>query len=202
MRVYEEDTQITRESAPDRRFFLYQSKEGAVRSVKGYRGSGEPLARRALPVYDARLVTNLVFSPSPGLLLDPFAGAGGIALEALATGWRVLTIDNDPSLRFGLAALGADHILGDAAFLLLAGGSVDAVATEPPYHPAALSAVVHAFREMRRVVKPGGKIAMLSSQQQASALRSFQGESLELQADVAIDRKGPPTVVLLWEKAT
>src|SRR2546426_5436530 len=40
VRVYEEDAQFARESAPDRRTFLLTTNEGEVRLVQGYRGNG------------------------------------------------------------------------------------------------------------------------------------------------------------------
>src|SRR5262245_281380 len=73
VRMYEEEPEAMREQAPDRRVFLFESAAGEVRPVKGYRGDGKPLSRRALPVYDARLLVNLVHSPRGGIFLDPFA---------------------------------------------------------------------------------------------------------------------------------
>ncbi len=45
-RVYEENAAELRERAPDRRTFLIETGDGMLREITGYRGSGEPLARR------------------------------------------------------------------------------------------------------------------------------------------------------------
>ena len=132
-RIYEEDNERIRALAPDQRFFLLETRDGQVRTVKGYRGDGSALSRRGLPVSDARLLVNLVFRPSRGRLLDPFAGTGGIVIEALESGWQVLSTDVDKTLRHGLKSVGSSHFVADASYLPFANESVDAVATEPPY---------------------------------------------------------------------
>ena len=139
--------------APDRREFLFETSDREVRAIRGYRGSPGSLTRRALPVPDARLLVNLVARGSPGVLLDPFAGAGGIVIEALEAGWRVISADADPAVRHGLAWLGAAHVVADARRLPLADDSVDAVATEPPYHRGVGDLVAEALVELRRVRK-------------------------------------------------
>jgi SAM-dependent methyltransferase len=200
-RVYEEDAQALRERAPDRRVFLLETPDGAVRPIKGYRGDGRALSRRGLPVYDARLLVNLVFRPEKGTLLDPFAGIGGIALEALAAGWHVLSADVDPALRHGLAQLGACHVVADARELPFAPASVDAIATEPPYDQLADGIVVAALREMHRVLKEGGRLALLCAARQADDLRR-EGAALGLAPylDSPINRKGMDVVALAWQK--
>src|SRR5256886_2840539 len=115
VRVYEEDAQFARESAPDRRTFLLTTNEGEVRSVQGYRGNGQPLSRRGLPVCDARMLVNLVTAGEGTLLLDPFAGTGGVVIEALASGCSVTSADFDPALQEGLSHLGAKHYVADAS---------------------------------------------------------------------------------------
>lgn len=208
-RLYQEDPEIARESAPDRREFALETGDGAVRLVKGYRGDGGQLSKRGLPVYDSRLLVNLVtpFVPSGGFqirpykLLEPFAGVGGIALEAVASGYHVLSGDIDPVVRYGIARMGAFHSVLDAAALPFADESINAVATEPPYDPDALPTVIESLYEMARVLIPGGKIAVLVAESQAAALRD-EGQNLNLKSflDLPIDRKGLPCVVFGWQK--
>jgi len=198
-RLHEEDPGELREAAPDRRTFVLESG-GEARPVRGYRGGSEPLSRRGLPVIDARMLVNLV-SPAPGaMFLDPFAGAGGVVLEALASGARVLSCDVDPSLRHGLQALGAAHSVADARSLPFASGSVDAIATEPPFEAEADDAVAAALAEMARVLSPGWRIALMCAARQAETLRALAAW-LRLRAfhDAPIDRKGTPCAVLAWE---
>ncbi len=201
VRLYEEDTQAAREHAPDRRIFLLESGEARVRAIRGYRGDGRPLARRGLPVCDARLLVNLVAALPRGILLDPFAGIGGIVLEALASGWRVVTSDIDPALRYGLARLGKLHAVADVRHLPFAPASVDAIATEPPYHEHAEGIIGPALREMHRVLKAGGRLTLLCASRQAEELRR---EALALglasYLDSPIDRKGVDVGVLAWQK--
>jgi tRNA (guanine10-N2)-dimethyltransferase len=155
------------------------------------------------------MLVNLVSTGRGATLLDPFAGAGGVVLEALASGHRVLSCDIDAALRRGLRALGAAHpstgsgqaVVADARRLPFAANSIDAAATEPPYEPEADEAVLAALGELARVVRPGGRIALLCAQQQAAGLRE-RAESLGLRAfhDAPIDRKGTPCAVLGWQK--
>ena len=194
-RVYTEDAAAARDRAPDRRSFLLEGPDG-VREVRGYRGSSGTGERRGLPVCDARLLVNLVAPAGPGVLLDPFAGAGGIVVEASSDGWTVASTDIDASLRHGLGRL-AHHAVADARALPLATGSVHAVATEPPYDPGADAMLTPAFDEMRRVTRPGGRIAMLVHASHADTLRGASA-GLETVLDEAVDRKGTPVVALAW----
>lgn len=201
-RLYAEDAEEARQHAPDRRVFVLETEAGGVRAVRGYRGDGQPLAKRGLPVCDARLVVNLVYSPHARLFLDPFAGVGGIVLEALASGYTVFSGDCDPSLRYGLAEMGARHCVTDARCLPYGAESVDAIASEPPYERQAENAVIDSLAEMARVLKPDGKLALFCAEWQADGLRE-KGTALGLRAlhDHPIDRKGTACTVLSWEKS-
>jgi hypothetical protein len=201
VRLYEEDPEAMRELAPDRRIFLFETAAGEIRPVKGYRGDGQALSRRGLPVYDARLLVNLVFRPDGGLLLDPFAGIGGIVIEAVASGWSVGSCDIDPVLRHGLAAQGATHYVTDASDIPLEAGSVQAIATEPPYDRAASTMLGAALDELYRLLQSGGRLAMLVAAWQAEMLRDHaNGLGLQLYLDSPINRKGMEVVVLAWAK--
>jgi hypothetical protein len=199
VRLYEEDPGELRAAAPDRRTFVLESG-GEARPVRGYRGGSRPLSRRGLPVIDARMLVNLVSPVSGATFLDPFAGAGGVVLEALASGYRVLSCDIDPSLRHGLSAFGAAHCVADSRRLPFASDSIDAIATEPPYEPEADEAVRASLGEMARVLRPGGRIAVLCAARQAGALRE-QATLLGLGPvhHAPIDRKGTPCAVLAWD---
>jgi hypothetical protein len=201
VRVYEEDAQAMRDAAVDRRTFLFETSGGEIRPVRGYRGDSHPLSRRGLPVCDARLLVNLVSARAGTLLLDPFAGAGGIVIEALSIGAAVVSADVDPSLRHGLTHLGARHHVADARHLPVASETFEAIATEPPYHTVAQSLVCEALREMDRVLKHTGRVAMLCAAPQADAMR---GEAAALgwrsTLDTPINRKGLDTVALAWRK--
>jgi len=201
VRLHTEDPAGHREQAPDRREFLVEGGDGRVRAVRGYRGDGRALGRRGLPVCDARLLVNLVAPAGPGLLVDPFAGVGGVALAAAAAGWTAVTADRDPALRHGLGRLGAGHLVADARRLPLRPGSVDAVATEPPYDPTVGPLAAEVLAEVTRLLRPGGAMAWLCAAWQAPGLRgAAAGLGLRAALDTPVDRKGTPVVALAWRK--
>ncbi|MBD3180963.1 methyltransferase domain-containing protein [Candidatus Poribacteria bacterium] len=202
VRLYEEDKRRIRKLAPDRRKFMLEICEGEVKFIRGYRGDGGLLSRRGLPVCDARLLTNLVFTPGENKnFLDPFAGVGGIILEAFPNNYRVFSTDSDDFLRHGLDHIADYHSVADAACLPFKPETFDAIATEPPYHEETDYLVKHALREMHRVAKPGCRISMLCIDWQGGILR-HEADSLELTCylDLPVNRKGVDCVVMAWEK--
>jgi len=201
LRIYEEDPEALRQSAPDKRVFLFQTATGEVRPVRGYRGSSSPLARRGLPVYDARMLVNLVSRGTGGLFLDPFAGIGGILLEAVNRGHAVISADIDPELRHGLARLSAAHTVANAASLPFTSATFDAIATELPFHESTETIIVQGLREMYRVLKEGGRLALMCAEWQSRVLvRQAQVLDLVLYLDAPINRKGLNVSVLAWRK--
>lgn len=197
--VHREDPDEQRDRAPDRRTFRLETRSGGMRDVRGYRGGEGPLAHRALPACDARLLVNLVAGASPGRLLDPFAGAGGIVVAARESGWSVVSVDLDPALRHGLTRLGAHHVVADARRLPLRDASVEAVATEPPYEPGTGPLLAGALREMRRVLRPGGAAALLCASWQAPQARASAATlRMKPRLDSVVDRKGLEVVALAW----
>lgn len=197
--IYTEPDEVMRASAPDQRPFLLECGDGVVRRIEGYRGGRGELEHRALPVADARLLVHLTGQPDTGRLLDPFAGAGGVLIEARRIGWTTWSVDVDPTLRYGLAELADLHVIGDAGALPFASGSVDAVATEPPYHPSALDAVVASIGEIARVLRPGGRASLLAGADQAPAIRdAARLARLTSELDTAIDRKGTEVTCFCW----
>lgn len=201
VRIYEEDPADARERAVDRRTFLLATSAG-VRPTRGYRGNSQPLSRRGLPVADARLLINLLGNANGRTLLDPFAGTGGVVLEALAAGWQCLSVDIDRDLRFGLAEITARHCIADIRALPFAAASVDAVATEPPYDPEAAATVQWGLREVHRALRPGGRVALLCAAWQASQLRSQATElNFATLIEAPVNRKGLAVIVFAWQKS-
>jgi len=170
--------------------------------VTGYRGDSGPLSRRGLPVCDARLLVNLVTCADGAIFLDPFAGVGGLVLEAVASGCRAFSCDLDPALRHGLSALGARHSVANACALPFGPATVDAIAAEPPYGAQAEAAVIESLAEMHRVLKRGGRLALMCAARQAEELRhKASALGLRVFLDSPVNRKGTDCAVLAWEKA-
>ncbi len=199
--IYSESDVEMRKNAPDKRSFLLECGDGVVRRIEGYRGGYGDLEHRGLPVEDSRLLVNLVFLPNLGRLLDPFAGAGGIIIEAKKTGWETWSIDVDPTLRHGLAELSDHHIVANSINLPFDDAFIDAVATEPPYHLDASEVVRNAVSEFYRVLRPGGKLAILAVARQARMLqKAADSAGFDLHIFTPINRKGTDVVCLCWKR--
>jgi tRNA (guanine10-N2)-dimethyltransferase len=98
----------------------------------------------AMPPKLARCMVNLAQPKTGDLLLDPFCGTGSFLVEAGSLGCRVLGFDVLRSMVKGslrnLKACGLKPeslIVADAQNLPLREGSVDCVATDPPYGTSA-----------------------------------------------------------------
>ena len=203
VRAYQEDAEAMRESAPDRREFRLVTKDG-IRDVRGYRGGGGPLNRRAFPPCDARMLANMVFSPErPFRFLDPFAGAGGIVVEAAKLGYTVATVDNDPDLRFGLPRIGSQfHLLADSRTLPFRDNIFHGISTEPPYDASTAPLIRQLLMEMARVLRLDGRIAMLVADWQAEAIERLIGEvGLSLAYAHKVNRKGTDTSLVVLTKS-
>jgi SAM-dependent methyltransferase len=200
--IWADSAEQHRESAPDRRQFFLRNEQGEVREARGYRGSSRPGERRALPVADARLLVNLARGDAHRVLLDPFAGAGGIVFEAARLQAEVWSVDIDPALEPGLTSFGAKHHVASAGTLPFADASVDGVATEAPFDDESTPVVASALREIERVLVPGGRAAiMVGTQQQAPIEAAARGAGLAQDLAEPVDRKGTDVAVLLLRKA-
>ncbi|HXY93231.1 MAG TPA: methyltransferase domain-containing protein [Acidimicrobiia bacterium] len=199
-RMHTDDPDRLREQSPDRREFVLRTETG-TRPVRGYRGSGGTFERRALPVVDARLLVNLAApADRSGRLLDPFGGAGGIAVAAHDAGHVVFSGDRDTAVAAGLAVLTESrHVVADAARLPHATAAFDAIATETPFEPAADDTIARLLPELARVLAPGGRLAVMCAPRQAEIMNA--GDTpLDVLVDEPVDRKGVPTRVLAWQR--
>jgi tRNA G10 N-methylase Trm11 len=104
-------------------------------------------------------------------------------------------------VRYGLAAIATLHLVADAGRLPLRDGSVDGVATEPPYAPELLPVVAGSLGELARVVTPGGRLSLFAAEEQAGALvAAGEGLPLSLLHRFRIDRKGTACEALVWAR--
>ena len=91
----------------------------------------------------ARALVNLSRVPTGGTVLDPFCGTGGILLEAHRIGLRGIGADAEQRMvrgaRTSLHALHAtaDLVVADAGRGPWSPGTLDGIATDPPYGRAA-----------------------------------------------------------------
>jgi len=91
----------------------------------------------------ARALVNLSRAPTGATVLDPFCGTGGVLLEVSRLGMRGIGSDLElPMVRGARRALRvlkahSEFAIADAGELPWVSGSIDAIATDPPYGRAA-----------------------------------------------------------------
>lgn len=203
--VYREDRRWMRNRAPDRRAFMMKDALGAIVPVRGYRGDSGLLSRRGLPPEDARLLANLVrprnLAGELHRLLDPFAGVGGIVLEARDCGFQAFSMDIDPVVQYGLNALTGKHSLASAGELPFADCSFFAIATEPPFHAEVRPVMLRLMREFERILRPGGKVSLMIVGWQMALLEPEAARlGFVLLLKEGINRKGTAVEVGVWQK--
>lgn len=138
----------------------------------------------------ARALVNLSRVRTGGVLIDPFCGTGGIALEAARIGLRPVGADARRNMvagaRRALRTLEAEseYLVADAGRGPWRARSLDGIATDPPYGRASssrgepvLDLYVRAFREFAAALQPGRFAAIVLPSEEAVKLGE---EHLEL----------------------
>jgi tRNA (guanine10-N2)-dimethyltransferase len=131
----------------------------------------------------ARALVNLARVRPGDRVADPFAGTGGLLVEAALVGAKVVGGDLDPGMAEGARAflrqegLAGDVLQGDVAETLAKGGPFDAVMSDPPYGRASWTAKEKPRDLCRRALsaiaehlKPGGRAALVFPFADAAAL--------------------------------
>lgn len=155
--VYVQDAESLLAHAPDRREFEIE-QAGETRKAFGHH------AHRAMSVLDVKFLCNIAKATLADLVLDPFAGYGGIVFEGKHRGLSVIASDIDRSLSPGLSALAPSaYFVADARSLPLMTSSVDLIVTEPPFRTAHRWAVIDSIPELYRVLRPDGRMILLIS---------------------------------------
>lgn len=119
----------------------------------------------------ARALVNLSGVEPGEVLVDPFAGTGGILIESALLGVRSIGLDADPLMlqgaRRNLAS--ADVVFADAAHLPLRSGSVDTVVSDLPYGQSvqirgdSLDRLYdQSLAEVARVLRPGRRAVIVT----------------------------------------
>jgi tRNA (guanine10-N2)-dimethyltransferase len=121
----------------------------------------------------ARSLVNLSQAMPGERLLDPFAGTGGILVEACLIGIKGIGIDVQKRLirgaRANIACLDCSLMTGDAKRLPLKDESIDAAVLDTPYGRSALiearskeNLLDESLAELHRVLKPGRRMVIVS----------------------------------------
>ncbi|MBN1322440.1 MAG: RNA methyltransferase [Methanotrichaceae archaeon] len=121
----------------------------------------------------ARALVNLSQAREGERLLDPFAGTGGILVEACLAGMRGVGLDVQEKLvrgsRANLAGLDCALLVGDALRLPLADGSIQSVVSDTPYGRSAVIRASSRDRlleeslvEMRRVLEEERRMVVVA----------------------------------------
>ncbi|MBT7914045.1 methyltransferase domain-containing protein [Candidatus Bathyarchaeota archaeon] len=175
--VYVQNKESLLADAPNRRVFEIQ-QEGERRFVFGHH------AHRAVSALDARFLYNIANPQPADAILDPFAGNGGLVIEAKRRGLRIAVSDIDEGLSPGLSALEPEaYFVADARCLPLCTNSFDLVVTEPSFRSPYRQAVMDSLTELGRVLKPKGRLILLIAMDMSHGIQtSFEkmGANVEL----------------------
>ncbi len=173
--VYVQDEDERLKNSPHNRGFLIE-KNGTLIQAKGHK------FHRGLSPLDAKFMFNIAqLSPgtkrsfAPGeLIFDPFAGFGGIVLEASRRRLNIVASDIDMSLSPGLKrASDKKCVICDAAHLPFPTALFDAVVTEPSFRRIHRQSTLHSLPDIRRVLKPHGRMVLLISEDMYDAVTAI-----------------------------
>lgn len=124
----------------------------------------------------ARALVNISQAKEGDLLLDPFAGTGGILVEACLIGIRCAGVDVQKKLvrgaRVNVEGLNCTLMTGDARRLPFMGCSVDNAVLDTPYGRSAViragskeELLDNSLAELHRVLKPGRRMVVVAERQ-------------------------------------
>lgn len=199
--VYLEEATTFIEEAPDRRKFLLISDDGSVKEVKGYRGDGTETGKRALPVEDCRLLVNLAMINEDHIILDPFAGGGGIIFQAKKTTSKLLSNDIDYKLSAGLTDYGSNHTTEDVKNLSFQKNSFDAIITEVPFSETCNQVIVDFFNKSYDYLTENGRIVVMVSRSQKEFVNKFIKKEFYKFLEFDLDRKGTDVTICAYTKS-
>lgn len=183
--IYRQDEEKLLEEAPHNRMFFIE-QDGEVKEAKGHR------YRRGLSPTDAKFMLNIAKLQGDELILDPFAGLGGILMECRKRNLQAFGGDIDHILRPGLARMAGNKIaMLDARQLPFKNDTFHIIITEPPFDTRYRQAVLDSMTELLRVVKSDGKIVLLIAHDMHDQINTCMiGLKFQLQEDYILRRHG------------
>ena len=190
-KILGQDRNIYDSQSPHNKMFAM-----ATGNVRGYRGDGSALGRRALPVEDCRCLVNLANPSSMGTMIDPFAGAGGIicAVRFINGSIRATTIDIDPILAIGLEEYGATHHVGDASQIFL-NEKFDAIITELPF--ALDVTILKGLKNICGYLEAKGSVSVMCAPHQFNDIRKFVRDmGMYVYCEYQVNRKGIDVAII------
>jgi SAM-dependent methyltransferase len=190
--IWRADDEARMERSPHRRLFKMRI-DGEVEATLSRR------QRRRLSCCDAMVMLNLARVDRGDLVVDPFAGIGGIVMEARRLGIEAVCGDIARALAPGLREVGDGlAAIWDATNLPLPDDCADAVVTEPPYEDEAQADVLAAMAEIVRVLAPGGSAVILLDEKMADdVLRAASNVGLAAREQYTVHRAGGMTARLV-----
>lgn len=202
--LYEQCEDTYESQSSHNREFLIYAGDGSIKTVKGYRGDGSATGRRALPVEDARLMVNLAAYGNTKVLMDPFAGSGGILYQAryIDPSLFLISADIDPDLEPGLQEYADRHCAMDARKVKIKDMKIDAIVSEVPFSKGSVEIIAQSFAHLCTYLDEKGKIVLMCSKSQFGKLKSrMENMKLHCLINNQVDRKGTEVVVSVWCKS-
>jgi len=168
--IYRQDKKELLDNAPHQRIFFVE-KDGEVKQAKGQR------RKRGVSPSDAKFILNISELNGDEVILDPFAGIGGLVIECLSRGFKTFASDLDPVIRPGLAQVTNNrNTIADARKLPFGDGTFDTIITEPPFSNKCRQSVIDSLPELCRVIKPNGKLVLFIAQDMYDRITSYMEE--------------------------
>ncbi|MGB9598174.1 MAG: TRM11 family SAM-dependent methyltransferase [Candidatus Poribacteria bacterium] len=185
MEIYRQNEKERLENSPNQRTFLIE-KDGIIKEAKGYR------RKRAVAPNDAKFIINVSELNENEIIIDPFAGTGGLLIECLSRRIKAFASDIDPVVRPGLAKLTDNRFtIADAQNLPFKNNIFDAVITEPPFGSKHRQNVLNSLPEICRIIKQDGKIVLLIAQDMYDSIKDYMVENgFSIKYDFTLRRHG------------
>ncbi len=183
--LYRQDEDELKKEAPHNRDFLIE-RDGKITYAKGHR------YHRGISPNDAKFIINIAELQGNELILDPFAGIGGIVLECKNRNLKIFASDVDMALRPGLAMIAQNkYTVADARRLPFKNNTFDAIITEPPFNTKFRQSVIDSLPELIRVNSKTGKFIFLIADDMYKAITETMSDmGLHLTANFTLRRHG------------